>query len=93
MSKLYKGQYLIVFYDKTDEVLLHLFDNVHDILTFMGKKVTRNNVNAVNVMLYRALATETHFTRFLTGETMRVHLIDTNESDEDSKEIDNDEIE
>lgn len=90
MSKLYKGQYFITFYDKTDEVLLHLFDNVRDILKFMGKPVTRTNINAVNVLLYRALSTETHFTRFLTGQTMRVHLIDVNESD-DSNDVGEDE--
>ena len=83
MSEFYKGKYFIVFYDKTDENLLYLFDNVRDILRFMRKAITRNNVMLINVMLRRALMTDTHFCRFLTGKTMRVHLIDVNEDDSD----------
>ena len=75
--KLYKGSFFIVFYDKTDEWLQYMFDNVRDILKFMGKPITRQNVMLVNNELYRALKSETHFTRFLTGEVLRVHIIKT----------------
>ena len=75
--KLYKGSFFIVFYDKTDEWLQYMFDNVRDILKFMGKPITRQNVILVNNELYRALKSETHFTRFLTGEVLRVHIIKT----------------
>lgn len=75
--KLYKGSFFIVFYDKTDEWLQYMFDNVRDILKFMGKPITRQNVMIVNNELYRALKSETHFTRFLTGEVLRVHIIKT----------------
>lgn len=75
--KLYKGSFFIVFYDKTDEWLQYMFDNVRDILKFMGKPITRQNVMIVNNELYRALKSETHFTRFLTGEVLRVHVIKT----------------
>lgn len=73
--KLYKGSYFIVFYDKTDEYLKYMFDNVRDILAFQNKPLTRANINRVNVELYRALKTDTHFTRFLDGNVLRVHLI------------------
>ncbi len=79
---LYKGRYLLAFYDKTDEQLLYLFDNVRDILKFMNKACTRQNVNLVNVMLYRALSTEEKFVRFLTGEVMRVYMIPYVEDEE-----------
>lgn len=75
--KLYKGKYFIVFYDKTDTKFLESFDNVREILKFQNKPITRQNVNLINVELYRALRTDTHFTRFLTGEVMRVYIIDT----------------
>lgn len=75
--KLYKGQFVIVFYDKTDEYFMYMFDNVRDILTFMKRPITRTNVNLVNNELYRALKTDTHFTRFLTGEVLRVYIIKT----------------
>ena len=80
--KLYKGEYFIVFYDKTDTELLYSFDNVREILKFQGKDITRQNVNLVNVELYRALRTDTHLTRFLTGEVMRVYIIDASDDDE-----------
>lgn len=72
---LYKGKYFFVFYDKTDEELLYIFENVREILKFMGKAITRQNVNRINVKLYRALRSTEHFCRFLTGEVMRVYMI------------------
>lgn len=73
--RLYKGRYFLVFYDKSDEELKYMFDNVRDILKFMGKSVTRTNVNLINVELCRALRSKSHATRFLTGETLRVYMI------------------
>lgn len=73
--KYYKGSYFIVFYDNTDEYLRYMFDNVREILTFMNKPVTRQNVNIVNNELYRALKSETHITRFLNNEILRVYII------------------
>lgn len=88
--KLYKGRYFIVFYDKTDERLKYMFDNVRDILTFQKKQHTRDNVNRVNVEIYRALKSKEHFTTFLTKkEVLRVYIIDTDTNDDD---IDIDEI-
>ncbi len=72
---LYKGKYFLVFYDKTDEELLYLFENVREILKFMGKEITRQNINIINVELYRALRSTEHFCRFLTGEVLRVYMI------------------
>lgn len=76
-DKLYKGRYFIAFYDKTDEHFIELFDNVREILRWQGKPITRRAVNQVNVMLCRALQSEHHFTRLLTGEVMRVYIIDS----------------
>ena len=79
---MYKGRYFIVFYDKTGENLLYMFDNVREILKFQGKPLTRQNINYVNVRLYRALKTDTRFVTFLTGEVMRVYIFDENEEEE-----------
>lgn len=81
--KFYKGRYFIVFYDKTDEVLEHMFDNVREILKFQKKEITRQNVNLINVELYRALRTKEHITKFLTGEVMRVYIIEREEIDDE----------
>lgn len=78
---LYKGRFFLVFYDKHDEELKYMFDNVRDILKFMGKEVTRLNVNRVNVELYRALSSKEHFCRFLTGELLRVYMISNDDVD------------
>lgn len=78
---LYKGCYFLVFYDKNDENLMYMFDNVRDILKFMGREVSRRNVNLINVELYRALSSKEHFCRFLTGEVLRVYMILNDEVD------------
>lgn len=78
---LYKGRFFLVFYDKHDEELKYMFDNVRDILKFMGQEVTRLNVNRVNVELYRALSSKEHFCRFLTGEVLRVYMISNDDVD------------
>lgn len=80
---LYKGKYFIVFYDKTDTYLQYMFDNVRDILLFQEKPLTRTNINLINVELYRALSSKHHFTRFLTGEVLRVYIIDTSDEPDD----------
>lgn len=82
-NNLYKGKYFIVFYDKTDEHLLYMFNNVKEILDFKKKEVNRNNIILVNVELYRALKSEFHFTRFLTGDVMRVYIIEDKEDEND----------
>lgn len=76
MSKLYKQKYFIVFYDKTDTNLKYMFDNVEEILKFQQKNITRQAKNLINVELCRALKTDSHFTRFLTGEVLRVYIIE-----------------
>ena len=76
-QQLYKGRYFIVFYDKCDENLKYMFDNVREILRFMKVDINRTNINKVNVELYRALKSDTHFVKFLTGEVLRVYIIDT----------------
>ena len=79
----YRGRYLIVFYDKTDELLLHVFNNVREILKFQKKKLTRKNINLINVELYRALKREGNFCKFLDGSSMRVYIVDMIEDYED----------
>ncbi len=80
--KFYKGKFFIVFYDKTGERLLHMFDNVREILKYQGKPCTRSNVNYINILLYRSLRTETHFTMMLDNKVMRVYTIDIEEENE-----------
>ena len=77
-QKLYKGHYFIVFYDKDDEWLRYMFDNAREILKFLGKPITRYNVANVNHVIAKALSSESHITKLIKGEPLRVHIIDIN---------------
>lgn len=82
-TKLYKGKYFIVFYDKTDEHFLYMFDNIREILKFQKKPLTRENAQEVKKNLYRALKSETHFVNWLIPrQVMRVYIIDNTEESE-----------
>lgn len=80
--KYYKGKFFIVFYDKDDEVLEEMFDNVRDILKYQKREVNRKNVNMINVEIYLALRRKGHFTRMLDGRLLRVYLIKIRRRDE-----------
>lgn len=85
----YKGQYLIVFYDRTGEWLLHMFNNVRDLLAFQGREMTRHNILNADKLLMRALNKENHSTRMLDGTFMKVYVIDIDDEYENElKEAD-----
>ena len=77
----YKGKYIIAFYDKNDNQILYVFDNVREILKFIGDDLNEKNLRRINVLLYRALKSDEHFVTFLTGEVMRVYIINKEEED------------
>lgn len=78
----YKGKYFIVFYDRTDERILYTFDNIKEILKFQKKEINPYNARLLNIELYRALKSDEHFVTFLTGEVMRVYIIDKEEEED-----------
>ena len=79
--KYYKGKYFLIFYDKTDEIPLYIFNNVREILTFKNKEANKYTVNQINQELYRALRSEEHFVTILTGKVMRVYMISIEEDE------------
>ena len=80
-EKLYKGKYIIAFYNKEDEELLYVFDNIKEILEFQKKEVNKRNLAILKTELYRALRSEFHFITFLTGDVMRVYVIENEEEE------------
>lgn len=78
----YKGKYFICFYDMNDSFRF-MFNNVREILKFKSKECSPKNIRIINVELYRALKSESHITKLLTGELMRVYII--NMEDEDNE--------
>ena len=76
---LYKGHYLISFYDE-DDMLVDVFDNVREIVVRgMGKEPTVENIIYANLLLYKALKRPDHHTRMLHGCSMTVHICDIND--------------
>lgn len=80
----YKGQYSLAFYSMNDE-LLHVFDNVREIVRFLDKPTTRCNTQYVKLLLYRALKRESHVT-YLLGKKMKVYMINVNENEDTEEE-------
>lgn len=78
-GKFYKGAFLIAFYDIDDNELMYLFDNVNEVLKFMKKPQTPENLQLVRTEIYRGLRRKDNFTRFLTGEILKIFLINIKE--------------
>ena len=81
IKNLYKHRYCLEFYDEADETLLHLFDNVNEILSFQNKVSTSENKRRICLDIYRALKRQDHICTFLTGEVMRLYLADFKEDE------------
>ena len=77
--KYYKTNYIICFYDKDGEFLLHSFDNIYQILRFQKKEINRKNANICAVQIYKANKRKNHFCKFLNGQPMSCYLINIKE--------------
>lgn len=85
----YKGQYFIVFYDRSGEWFLHMFNNVKDILRYQHKEITRANILNLDRLLLRALNKENHSTKMLDGTMMKVYIVDIDDTEEETQNGDN----
>lgn len=83
-DKLFKGRYCIAFYDDQGEELVHVFNNLKEIILFRGEPITPKNYNFMKIGLYKALKREHHTTRMLGGKLMQVYLIDINEDEDET---------
>lgn len=83
-DKLFKGRYCIAFYDEQGEELLHVFNNLKEIIVFRGEDITPKAYNFMKIGLYKALKREHHTTRMLCGKLMQVYLIDINEDEDET---------
>ena len=77
-THLYKNKYCIVFYDITGEEFRFLFNNTKEILEFQGVKVTKDSIQKMNNNLYKVFkrGIKNNVCTFLTGEPLRIYLID-----------------
>lgn len=74
-EKYYKGHLFFIFYEKDDETIYQMFNNVYEIVKFIGKEPNRNNVIKASVKIARALKKKTHYTDIL-GRLCRVYTVD-----------------
>ncbi len=73
---LFKNKYFIVFYGEDDDTYIAGFDNIKEICLYKGIQPTPQNMNALQVKLYRALKRQDHNTCMLNGSKMHVYLIE-----------------
>ncbi len=83
-DKPFKGRYCIAFYDEHGEELVHVFNNLKEIIIFRGEPITPKAYNFMKIGLYKALKREHHTTRMLGGKLMQVYLIDINEDEDET---------
>ena len=50
-KSLYKGRYFLAFYDKSDEELLYIFNNIEEILRYKKEEITAQDVNYITEII------------------------------------------
>lgn len=79
----YKNHYFIAFYDRDDETLLYMFNNVYEVAKALGVEPTKNNINKISVDIFRSLRRDNHQTNLFRGRCLRVYIIDIRDDKED----------
>lgn len=78
-GKLYKGKYVLAFYEKDDDTLAFMVDNLRDVCKRLKWEVNRKNMNYIQVDIYRSLRRPTHQTNLFKGKCYKVYIIDVSE--------------
>ena len=81
-GKLYKGKYVLAFYEKDDDTLAFMVDNLRDVCKRLKWEVNRKNMNYIQVDIYRSLRRPTHQTNLFKGKCYKVYIIDVSEDSE-----------
>lgn len=75
-DKLYKNRYVILFYEKDDDTLKYMFDNVRQICKALKWEINRRNLNIIQVNITRSLRRKSHKTYLFRGQCLRVYIVD-----------------
>lgn len=78
-ERLYKKKYIIAIYDRDDETLKYLFNNLTEMCEALGWEVNRKNMNRIQVNMYRALKRPDHRLNLFRGQGYRAYIIDITE--------------
>lgn len=75
-EKLYKNRYVLAIYDRDDDTLKYLLDNLKELCKTLGWEVNRKNMNRVQVNVYRALKRPDHQTNLFRGQCYKIYIVD-----------------
>lgn len=86
--ELYRGRYIIAFYEKDDETIFNVFSNIYEILDYLGREHTRYNYQLIKNYLSKALISNSHEMRLFEHRYMKVYIIDNEkEKDDDDDKL------
>ena len=86
-DKLYKKKYILAFYEKDDDTLAFIVNNLIEVCKKLGWEVNKKNMNYIQVDIYRSLRRPNHQTNLFRGKCYKVYIIDmTEDYEKDIKE-------
>ena len=75
-DRLYKDRYVILFYERDDDTLKYMFDNVRQVCKELKWEINRRNLNIIQVNITRSLRRKNHQTNLFRGQCLRVYIVD-----------------
>lgn len=79
-EKLYNNKYALAFYENDDETFLFMVNNIKELCDYLKMEPTHNNLNLLQVKVFRGLRRSNHVIRFNHGKRLHVYLIDITEN-------------
>lgn len=83
-ERLYKGKFIIAFYEKDDETLYDVFSNTREVTIAVGLEPTRDNVIWISHKLVRAFRKKTHYIDIF-GRLMKAYPVNVVDEISDSE--------
>lgn len=75
-DRLYKDRYVILFYERDDDTLKYMFDNIRQVCKELKWELNRRNLNIIQVNIARSLKRKSHQTNLFRGQCLRVYIVD-----------------